>query len=415
MRGISVCGLGKLGAPIAAVFAASEVPVIGYDLDAARVRAINQFVLPLCEPEMAEYLGLDEVQRNLRATTNISEAVHRSDVCMFVTPTPSMSNGSFDHSKLLAAITTYAREIARQRKQNYLFIVNSTVTPAFLDREVRPVLERLLDSHKLAYKPEFIALGTVLRDLCNPDVLLIGQDSEETGDLVEKLYRLMVFQNPPAKRMTLIEAELAKISLNCAVTMKISFANQVGLVAEALGANPTRVLDAVGADRRVGPLALKPGLPFGGPCFPRDNRMFQFVATTVGERAPLAEATDVMNRRMLRVMLDRVLPEGEVGILGLAYKPGTHVTDESAGAWWRQALTSRGRRVRTHDVSAAHAHTLEEVLACPTVIVACAWPEYAALPIRAGTKLIDPMGVIQEVLPSNAPTSTELELAHAAD
>jgi UDPglucose 6-dehydrogenase len=408
MRGISVCGLGKLGAPIAAVFAASEVPVIGYDLDAARVRAINQFVLPLCEPEMAEYLGLDEVQRNLRATTNISEAVHRSDVCMFVTPTPSLPNGAFDHSRLLSAITTYAREIARQRKSNYLFIVNSTVVPGFLDREVRPVLDRLLESYKLAYKPEFIALGTVLRDLCNPDVLLIGQDSEETGLMVEKLYRLMVFQNPPAKRMSLIEAELAKISLNCAVTMKISFANQVGLVAEALGADPCRVLDAVGADRRIGPLALKPGLPFGGPCFPRDNRMFQFVAAAAGERAPLAEATDVMNRRMLRVMLDRVLPDGEVGILGLAYKPGTHVTDESAGAWWRQALTSRGRRVRAHDVSAAHAHTLEEVLACPTVIVACAWPEYSALPVRPGTKLIDPMGVVKEVLP-------ELELANAAD
>jgi UDPglucose 6-dehydrogenase len=345
------------------------------------------------EPDLGDYMEQVSVKKTLQGTSNASFAVANSDACLFVTPTPSLPDGAFDHTALLKAFAAIAVEVQRQHRRKYVFVVTSTVTPGFMGDQALPMLRRVFENEGpfcLAYKPEFIALGTVLNDLHNPDVVLVGASNEETGAGVEKLYRRMIFGKPPAKHMRLVDAELAKISLNCAVTMKISFANQVGLVARKLGADPEKVLEAVGADRRIGPLALRAGLPFGGPCFPRDNRMFQHVACLVGERAPLAEATDQMNRRMLRAVLDKVAPHGDVGILGLAYKPGTAVTEDSPGSLWRHTLMSSGRRVKAHDVLAPHDHSVEEVAACPTVIVACAWPEYFSLTFPGKTVLIDP-------------------------
>jgi len=399
IKKIAVCGLGKLGSPIAAAFSSSEIPVVGFDLDSNKVNKINSRIAPVTEPDLDEYLKLSTVRNNLQATTRVDYAVSLSDACLFVTPTPSLPDGSFDHSQLTNAIMSFAREVAKQKRRNYFFIINSTVTPRFLDSQVLPLVQRLCNSlhPRVAYKPEFIAIGTVLRDLHNPDFLLIGEDSDGTGAAVEALYRNMVFQNPEVKHMALIEAELAKISLNCAVTMKISYANQVGAVARKLGADPVKILDAVGTDRRIGKLALRPGLPFGGPCFPRDNRMFRHVASTVGEGTPIADAVDIMNRRVLRELLERVPLHGDVGILGLAYKPGTSLTDESAGMFWRHALKCRGRRVKCHDPQAEHDSTVEEVLACETVIVACPWPQYRDLRVPDGTVVLDPSDIVQTV------------------
>jgi UDPglucose 6-dehydrogenase len=394
VRRIAVCGLGKLGACVAVAFAASNVPVVGFDLDKKKIDKLTAWTPPIVETELEDYLNLVEVRQHLRVTTSVEEAVRLSDACLFVTPTPSMSDGSFDHSYLLEAIVNVSKEVERQRRRKYLFVVNSTVMPAFLLGKAAPVLRRRLNGlgFGLAYKPEFIALGSVLKDLLYPDVLLIGEDSDETGEKVEKLYRDLVLHDCQVRRMPLVDAELAKISLNCAVTMKISFANQVGAVARRLGADPRRVLGAVGLDHRIGHGALRPGLPFGGPCFPRDNRMFQHVAATVGERAPLAEATDIMNRLVRRAVLDEVRDRGTIGILGLAYKPGAAIDDESPGSWWAQALRSRGRTVLTHDPVVSHTSSLEDVLACDTVIVACSCPEYSEIVVKEGAQVIDPTG-----------------------
>ena len=382
--------------PLASAFAASDVSVIGFDVDTARLRAISAGTLQMTEPELADYMGLPSVRNNFRVTDTASDAVANSEACIFVTPTPSLADGSFDHHHVLSAVAMIASEVAKQHKRKYLFVISSTVMPGVCLWEVKPILERYLSElhYGLAYKPEFIALGTVIQDLHYPNVLLIGESSEDAGAAVEQLYARMTFGKPAVKRMELIEAELAKISLNCAVTMKISFANQVGLIAQKLGADPVRILDAVGADPRIGDKSLKPGLPFGGPCFPRDNRMFQRVAIQVSEQAPIAVATDVVNRNVKRNILDKIKQHrGEVGILGAAYKAGTSVADESLGTWLKMALVNAGRKVRIHDVMAPHTHSIEEVLACPVVVLATAWPEYTKLTLN-GSVLIDPMGVL---------------------
>lgn len=407
---VAVCGLGKLGSSIAAVFAASGFQVTGLDTDERKVRKINMHEAPVDESDLADYLLMPEVMDNFRATTKICEAIPTSEACLFVTPTPSLSDGSFDHTLLLNAITTVAHEVAERHKRNYLFLINSTVMPGFLDHQVIPVLDRLLGKlgFGLAYKPEFIALGTVIRDLLYPDVLLIGSNSEECANHVERIYRDIVLHDCQAKKISLVEAELAKISLNCAVTMKISFANQVAMVARKLGADPLKVLSAVGHDHRVGHAALRPGLPFGGPCFPRDNRMFQHVASSVNERAPLAEATDVVNRNLLRACSNEIPAHGTIGILGLSYKPNTIHTDESAGAYWFQVMKSRNRRVYAYDPRAPHPNTLEEVLGCDFIFIGCLWPEFKELTVHPSTQVMDLTGEVSLIRSFDVKLTREL-------
>jgi UDPglucose 6-dehydrogenase len=395
---LAVCGLGKLGACIASVFAASGFKTIGLEIDDKKVRAINGHRSPVQEPDLDNYLKLEEVTENLRATNSVIDTVRNSDICFFVTPTPSNADGSFDHTMLLNAITSVAHVVEDHHRRNYTFVVNSTVMPGFLFGKVMPTLERIVGdlNFHLAYKPELIALGTVIRDLLYPDVLLIGADTDETGERLEHFYRQIVLHDCQARRMSLVEAELAKISLNCAVTMKISFANQVANVARKLGANPLKVLGAVGLDHRVGHAALKPGLPFGGPCFPRDNRMFQHIASKLGVRAPLAEATDLVNKSMLKQVIAELPERGTVGILGLAYKPGTPIMEESAGSWWLQVLKSRGHhQVLAHDPEAAHPNTLEEVLDCDIILVACLWPDYKKITVKKDAHVVDLTGEVE--------------------
>lgn len=391
IKKIVVCGLGKLGSPIAAVLANSGFEIAGLDLDQKKVDAINEGMAPVQEQGLGELIARATASKNLRATRIVKEATKGSDACIFITPTPSLPDGSFDNGPLFKAIESVVTQGVWTNTRPYLFIVASTVTPGTCKDQIVPLIAKSFSKpFHLIYKPEFIALGSVVRDLRNPDFHLIGESSPAAGDMAMEIYHNRV------KRMSLIEAELAKISLNCFVTMKISFANQLNMVADILMADSHKILEAIGEDRRIGSGALKPGLPFGGPCFPRDARLFQYVASSVGLQAPLAVATDIINDSVVDGMVLKALKQdGNVGILGMAYKPGTSITDESPGSRIHSLLRTQ-RIVKTHDPMAPHSHSLEEVLACPILIVAAAWPEYEALSFDASTVLVDPMRVVKK-------------------
>lgn len=406
---LGVCGLGKLGSPIAAVFAEAGVPVVGYDINGDKVRAIQRGEPPVDEPNLDAMIKA--AGDNLTAVSHLTEMVERTDACILVTPTPSEPNGDFDHGYLRAALIKISSKVEQMKKRDYGFIVASTVMPGFMATEATSILRNTLSElgYRLAYKPEFIALGTVIENLRDPDVLLIGAEDVETQLFVAGLYAHVISGRTQVKMMSLTEAELTKISLNCAVTMRISFANQVALVARSLGVDARKVLDAVGADHRIGSATLRPGLPFGGPCFPRDNRMFSRVADRVGTYAPLASAVDSINAMIIKRMVDDIPERGDVGILGLAYKPGTPITEESAGVKLKEILTLRGRTVKAHDVQAPHSDSLAEVLACDTVIVACDWPEYRGLKVvKPGTKIIDPYNVLESLSGCDLPEPVTL-------
>lgn len=387
IESIGVVGLGKLGACIAGVFASKGLRVVGYDTNLRSVMKVRRGQAPIFgEPEVEDLYTAHAVE----ATANVAHLVENTDACCFIVPTPSMVDGRFDNSYLIDAISKVAYEADRQNKQGYIFIINSTVTPGSCDSVFIPLIRDAMHGKPvgLAYKPEFIALGTVVRDLQEPDVILIGASCPPVLRLVKHLYSRVVVRGQ-FHSMDLKSAELAKISLNCFVTMKISFANQIGMIADEIGADSRAVLEAVGADARVGNKNLIPGLPFGGPCFPRDNRMLGAISRT----AALSVATDSINFKIKNKIFAAATGahvDGPIGILGTAYKPGTRVTEESLGVWLYDQLTREGYKVKTYDPAAPCSHSLDDVLSCSTIIIACAHKEFGSILFGRDQKIIDP-------------------------
>jgi UDPglucose 6-dehydrogenase len=430
LQKIAVIGLGKLGACIAACLAERGFDVIGTDVDVRKVEQLRQGKAPVDEPKLQE--TIEQGASRLRATTNVRELVENSEAAFFIVPTPSLPDGSFNNEFLLKAVRQVAEYVRDLKKRNYLFVINSTVTPGSCDEVFGPMLEQVLNGKwgqdfGVCYNPEFIALGDVIKGLLAPDFVLMGESDKHSGDALEQLYRRFCTNAAPVQRMSIVNAELTKISVNCAVTMKISFVNQLsGVCSKIPGADAHVILRALGNDRRIGKEYLKPGLGFGGPCFPRDNRLFQYIAKKVGASAPLAEATDRVNEAVNDRLLQTVLSHAKdkpVSILGLAYKPFSNVTECSPGIWLCEQLAQRKQRVFVHDymVTSTELNGVSKAvqfcadpaqlvkMGASTLVVTCPWPGYKDLfspnvveSLANGTTVIDPW-LLLDGIASNRP------------
>jgi UDPglucose 6-dehydrogenase len=352
---VSVVGLGKLGAVIAACLAHKGFEVIGVDVVKGNVDLINEGRSPVFEPGLPEMLKT--VRGHLRATSDYADAIRETDATLIVVPTPSEDHGGFS----LKYAAEAAREIGhalRDKEGYHLVVLTSTVLPGSTEHGILPVLEsasgkRCGVDFGLCYSPEFIALGSVIRDFLRPDFLLIGESDERAGDELAAIYRGVVENEPAVARMNFVNAELAKISVNTYVTMKISFANMLAALCEQLpGGDVDAVTGALGLDSRIGPRYLKGAVGYGGPCFPRDNQALGYLARQLGYPATFAEATDSFNRalldRLTRLVLDREGGRG-AAVLGLSYKPDTNVVDEAQGLLIAERLASAGVRVIVYD------------------------------------------------------------------
>lgn len=371
---ISVVGLGKLGMPLAAVLADQGHHVTGIDRRAEVVDAVNAGRCPADEPGLADLLGRSGAR--VRATTDFG-AVAATDVTFIVVPTPSLEWGRFSNDLVVSAITAVGSAL-RHSAAYHVVAVTSTVVPTSMDADLRPALERASgrtvgDSLGLCYNPQFIALGSVIRDLTHADLVLIGESDARAGDVIEAVHRSFIAESGRVRRMSWVNAEITKLAVNTFVTTKISYANMLAELCERLpGADVDVVTGALGVDRRVGPTYLKGAVAYGGPCFPRDNAAFAAVAADAGANAELARATDAMNRyqlvRLAQLVRDRLTPEGSrVGVLGLSYKTDTHVVDDSPGVMLANRLAGEGLRVTVFDPAAGR--EARPVLAAPIVVV----------------------------------------------
>lgn len=353
---VSVVGLGKLGACMAATMAKKGMSVIGVDLNRRNVDLINEGKPPVVEPHLAETMTANA--KRLRATTNFETAVLESEITFVIVPTPSDEHGAFS----LDYAADAARQIGRalRRKSAYhLVVLTSTVLPGATEETFLPALEK--ESGKkcgrdfgLCYNPEFIALGSVIHDLLNPDFVLIGQFDDKSGATLEAWYKSFSDNTPPVARMSIVNAELTKIAVNTFVTTKITFANMLASICEGLpGADVDTVTTALGLDSRIGRRYLTGGTGYGGPCFPRDNRAFAYAAQKAGRGAALAEATDKVNRTLVAAQAERVCrslrPGTTAAVLGLAYKPDTGILEESAAVALTRHLIGAGHRVVVFD------------------------------------------------------------------
>jgi len=306
-------------------------------------------------------------------------------------------------------------------------VMTSTVMPGSMNGELRAALERYSGrtvgtSLGFCYNPEFIALGSVVRDMLRPDMILIGESDTKAGEALERIYHQSCDNQPAFRRMNFVNAELTKISVNTFVTTKISYANMLADICDRLpGADVDVVTHAVGADTRVGAKYLKGATGYGGPCFPRDNVAFAALARAIGANPDLAEATDRINQyqveRVLGAVQARLDGKGAVGILGLSYKPHTGVIEESQGVALAERLLDEGHPVIGYDPKALPAadarlrgrmkaaQSAEEcVRAADLVIVMTPWPDFSRIAPEAFARTGRRLPVIDcwRVLPADS-------------
>jgi UDPglucose 6-dehydrogenase len=356
---LSIIGLGKLGAPMAAVMAHKGHVVVGVDVNAAYVAAIQQGRAPLKETGLEEMIQAN--RERLSATMDCEEAVLATDVTFIIVPTPSDPDGTFSLRNVMIAAEKIGAAL-RKKESWHLVVLSSTVMPGATGGKLLPALEahsgkKCGEGFGLCYNPEFIALGSVIRDMLNPDMILIGESDERSGEILERFYTGVCDSNPHIRRMNHVNAELTKISVNTFVTTKISYANMLAQVCETLpGADVDVVTSAIGCDSRIGQKYLRGALGYGGPCFPRDNLAFSALARANGVPPILSEATHQLNQsqapRLAKWILSRLPEGGTVGIMGLSYKPNTEVIEESQGLTLAKHLLSIGVPVVVYDPAA---------------------------------------------------------------
>lgn len=398
---VGVVGLGKLGLPTAAWLASKGHQVLGFDVNEKIARDVLAGGCPYNEPGLAGLLPEVVGNITLEFAKSIDEIGKWCDVAMIIVPTPSTPDApEFSNAYVVEALKNLCGGIKSRDEaccassRVITIVVVSTVMPGscmefshLLEYELGPKGGRW----DLVYSPEFIALGSILHDLEHAFFYLVGCDNEDAARTMTKLYgdegRMQVLPT--------IEAELAKLCLNVGVTFKISYANLVGMVCRRYGADPRRVLEAIGHDERIGPRYLRASrLGFGGPCFPRDVRALGSVVPDVERHMTQLDVND----DLLLEMVEELADVQRVAILGITYKPGTPVLDESqALALARSLHGAPGRTLTWWDPIVQEVEGLpprsesvrDAVRDAQVVVVALPGIDVGGVPTREGTRFIE--------------------------
>jgi nucleotide sugar dehydrogenase len=415
---LGVYGLGKLGLPLAASFAAAGVRTFGIDVNAAHVAALRRGEIASREP------GLSALIETAGAGLSFHDGPEGLDLSasLIQVPTPSSPDDpSFSARFVRDAVIAACEDLARRvpAPQQHLVIVASTVMPGTIAAEIRPLVDDAARRSgcriRLAYVPDLVAIGDVVRGFHKPPCLIIGTDDAATADDVEALYRSIVAAEVPRARLNIAEAEMTKVAWNFYFCFKISFANLLARISEEAGdVNVDRLTETLALDSRIGKGFLRAGMAFGGPCFPRDVDAMEALLGTLGLDPSVAAAVRQSNQSHHDYIAGLVLAErpASVCVAGLAFKAGTDETVQSPSFVLIQQLLAAGVAVHAHDPSGraraalkaepwASAVTcwdsLEDLVAhCDVVVAAVNDPSLARLRDLAGPgkTIIDPWGFL---------------------
>jgi len=379
--------------PLAVLLSKAGYTVSGVDLSSDRIKDISNLNIEP-EPKVSDYLG-EVLNCNLKVSSSFKGSIEQSEVSFLIVPTPSNNKGKFINDYLEIAIEEI---ILNVKSQNHLICIVSTVMPGTCDYLISDFipskLKSALTNFQIAYSPEFVALGTVIDNMQTPDMILIGANDVLAVKILEPILKSIVINNPDVQCMSLASSELAKISVNTFVTAKISYANMIAELAEKIpGANKYDILNALGTDTRIGSKYLKPGLGFGGPCFPRDNKAFGIIGDALDIDTELAKATHTINLRQPKIIAERIKSKfsnnyTELTVLGLSYKPGSFVTEESQAVMLVKELSNNWMKINIHDPlvndeslfagidNISYIDSILKIKDTDLVIIAVNWTEY---------------------------------------
>ena len=413
---VAIIGTGYVGLTTGVCLAFTGHSVACLDTDQAKIDALKAGKIPIYEPSLAELM--EEASPNLHFTSSYAEAIPGAEVIFIAVGTPPTPSGAPN----LEYLSQAARCIGQCVDNKFTVVVNKSTVPIgsgnWVGSLLRDAYEQRQHTSKaefaVASNPEFLREGTALHDSLYPDRIVIGADEPRALEVLYSLYRPILdqtFSAPtylprpesvgavPLLSTDLASAELIKYAANAFLALKISFINEIGLVAERVGANISEVARGIGLDSRIGPRFLSAGLGWGGSCFGKDTAALIATAGEYGLHMPIVEAARKVNCRQRDRVVEKLLHELKIlkgrtiGLLGLAFKPNTDDLREAPAIEIAQKLIDRGVRVKAHDPIAMArfqrehgqmgvqicATVSETAEGCDALVLVTEWNEYRDL------------------------------------
>jgi UDPglucose 6-dehydrogenase len=389
---ISIIGSGYVGLVTGACLADVGHNVICVDNDMTKVEALKAGKIPIYEPGLEEVIHRNVSAHRLRFSGSVQEAVDNSQIIFIAVPTPQRPNGDAD----LSYIEKVAREIAGVL-HDYRVIVDKSTVPVKTGEKVAESIKRY-NRHGAEFdvvsNPEFLREGCAVRDLMQPDRIVIGAQSERAIDLMKKVYEPFM---APILVTDVNSAELIKHAANSFLALKISYINALSAICEASGADVEKVADGIGMDRRIGRSFLNAGIGYGGSCFPKDIAAFITISEQLGVPFTLLKEVQRINAeqkdRFLKTIRDTlwVLREKKIAVWGLTFKPDTDDLRSSVAIDLIAEMLREGAHVVAYDPKGMEkargikaiadatfaASALEAVNAAEALVIATEWEEFA--------------------------------------
>src|SRR5271166_58780 len=370
---VSIIGTGYVGLTTGACLAFLGHNVTCIDSDERKIALLRDGKTPIYEPFLTDLLAA--AQQNLRFCTQLAGSVQDADVIFIAVGTPPSPDGSPD----LRYLSEAARGIGKHYDGDFLVVVNKSTVPIGSGNWVGSLMRESYEQHHgkkangqfcVASNPEFLREGTALHDSLYADRVVIGSDNSRALEVLYSLYRPILDQTfaPPTYlprpegtgavpliSTDLASAELIKYAANAFLATKISYINEIGQLAEKVGADIAQVAKGIGLDARIGTRFLQAGLGWGGSCFGKDTAALVATAGEYGLNMPIVEAAREINRRQREHAVDKLLAELKIlkgrtiGLLGLAFKPNTDDLREAPALDIARKLLERGCKVKVHD------------------------------------------------------------------
>jgi UDPglucose 6-dehydrogenase len=368
---ITVIGAGYVGLITASGLAETGHRVICVDDDQGKIDTLTAGGMPFYEPGLGDLVKRNREAKRLEFISRIEDAVAQCEVIFICVGTPPLENGEAD----LSSVETVARRISACARGYHLVIEKSTVpvqTGRRLQKHFSIYGDNSQSHYDVASNPEFLREGSGVEDFFHPDRIVIGVDSEKAAKLLEEVYRAVLDQSfvcpihescgkrsrVPFVVTDINSAELIKHASNSFLAMKISFINMIADLCEAVGADAGKVAEAMGMDSRIGGSFLKPGIGFGGSCFPKDLQAFVRVGQNAGCDFALLREVERINQRRIDLFVDKIKHElwvvrgKRIGVWGLAFKPRTDDVRSAPALAIIRRLVTEGAVVRAYDPQA---------------------------------------------------------------
>src|ERR1700731_623369 len=347
---ISIIGSGYVGLVTGACFDDVGHNVVCVDNDPQKIKALQAGKVPIYEPGLEEIIHRNVSAHRLRFSGSIREGVDNSQIVFIAVPTPQQPNGDVD----LSFLEKVSREIAGILT-DYRVIVDKSTVPVKTGEKVAESIKRY-NRHGAEFdvvsNPEFLREGCAVRDLMQPDRIVIGAQSERAIDLMKKVYEPFM---APILVTDINSAELIKHAANSFLALKISYINAISAICEASGADVERVADGIGADKRIGRSFLNAGLGYGGSCFPKDLAAFIAISEQLGLPFTLLKEVQRVNQAQLERFLKKirdtlwVLKDKRLAVWGLTFKPDTDDVRSSVAIDLVNHLLKEGAIVQVYD------------------------------------------------------------------